>query len=161
MNKIPYYSYKPKPKMPSFLKKMTFVILTAILFNPLCPSFAKWVFLSYDNVGNAYFYEDSKTVNDPENEQVSTWQLISYTETLVAPNGEATQSVIQDVSYFCKVGYESYKQYYIGYYSGSEGSGVSVDQVDTSNSNWERVIPDTMSYVLFKFFCNPPAFQAS
>jgi hypothetical protein len=64
--------------------------------------------------------------------------------------------VIQDVSYYCRVGYESYKQFYIGYYSGPEGSGVSVDQADTSNSNWERVIPDTMSYVLYKFFCKPP-----
>lgn len=143
--------------MPSFFKKMTLGILTAILLNPVNPSFAKWVFLSYDNVGNAYYYENSKTVNDPENEQVSTWQLISYNETLIAPNGEATQSVIQDVSYLCKVGYESYKQYYIGYYSGPGGSGVSVDQADTSTSSWERVIPDTMSYVLYKFFCKPPS----
>jgi hypothetical protein len=143
--------------MPSFFKKMTLGVLTAILLNPVNPSFAKWVFLSYDNVGNAYYYENSKTVNDPENEQVSTWQLISYNETLIAPNGEATQSVIQDVSYLCKVGYESYKQYYIGYYSGPGGSGVSVDQVDTSTSSWERVIPDTMSYVLYKFFCKPPS----
>lgn len=143
--------------MPSFFKKMTLGILTAILLNPVNPSFAKWVFLSYDNVGNAYYYENSKTVNDPENEQVSTWQLISYSETLIAPNGEATQSVIQDVSYLCKVGYESYKQYYIGYYSGPGGSGVSVDQADTSTSSWERVIPDTMSYVLYKFFCKPPS----
>lgn len=143
--------------MPSFFKKMTLGILTAILLNPVNPCFAKWVFLSYDNVGNAYYYENSKTVNDPENEQVSTWQLISYNETLIAPNGEATQSVIQDVSYLCKVGYESYKQYYIGYYSGPGGSGVSVDQADTSTSSWERVIPDTMSYVLYKFFCKPPS----
>jgi hypothetical protein len=143
--------------MPSFFKKMTLGVLTAILLNPVNSSFAKWVFLSYDNVGNAYYYENSKTVNDPENEQVSTWQLISYNETLIAPNGEATQSVIQDVSYLCKVGYESYKQYYIGYYSGPGGSGVSVDQVDTSTSSWERVIPDTMSYVLYKFFCKPPS----
>jgi hypothetical protein len=114
------------------------------------------VFLSNDNVGNSYYYEDSKTVNDPDNEQVSTWQLISYNESLSAPNGESTQSVIQDVSYLCRVGYESYKQFYIGYYSGPNGSGVSVDQADTSGSSWERVIPDTMSYVLYKFFCKPP-----
>jgi hypothetical protein len=142
--------------MPSFLKKMTPIALTAILLNPVSPSYANWVFVSNDNIGNAYYYDDSKTVNDPKNEVVSTWQLISYTEALSAPNGEATQSVIQDVSYFCKVGYESYKLYYIGYYSGPEGSGVSVDQADTSSSNWERVVPDTMSYVLYKLFCKPP-----
>ncbi|WP_173955377.1 surface-adhesin E family protein [Polynucleobacter tropicus] len=135
---------------------MILVGVTAILLNPVTPSYAKWVFLSNDNVGNAYYYDDSKTVNDPGNEQVSTWQLISYAETLTAPNGEPTQSVIQDISYYCRVGYESYKQYYIGYYSGPEGAGVSVDQADTSSSNWERVIPDTMSYVLYKFFCKPP-----
>ncbi|MEN9379414.1 MAG: hypothetical protein RJB15_1092 [Pseudomonadota bacterium] len=143
-------------KILPFFKNLTLTGITAILLNPVTPSHAKWVFLSNDNVGNAYYYDDSKTVNDPGNEQVSTWQLISYTETLTAPNGEPTQSVIQDVSYYCRVGYESYKQFYIGYYSGPEGSGVSVDQADTSNSNWERVIPDTMSYVLYKFFCKPP-----
>ena len=143
-------------KILPFFKNLTLIGITAFLLNPVTPSHAKWVFLSNDNVGNAYYYDDSKTVNDPGNEQVSTWQLISYTETLTAPNGEPTQSVIQDVSYYCRVGYESYKQFYIGYYSGPEGSGVSVDQVDTSNSNWERVIPDTMSYVLYKFFCKPP-----
>lgn len=142
--------------MAPLFKKRTLMVFTAFLLSPVNPSFAKWVFLSNDNVGNAYYYEDSKTVNDPENDLVSTWQLISYTESLSAPNGEATLSVIQDVSYFCKVGYESYKQFYIGYYSGPGGSGVSVDQTDTSNSNWERVIPDTMSYVLYKFFCKPP-----
>ena len=139
-----------------FRSNLTLIGITAFLLNPVTPSHAKWVFLSNDNVGNAYYYDDSKTVNDPGNEQVSTWQLISYTETLTAPNGEPTQSVIQDVSYYCRVGYESYKQFYIGYYSGPEGSGVSVDQADTSGSNWERVIPDTMSYVLYKFFCKPP-----
>lgn len=143
-------------KILPFFKNLTLIGITAILLNPVTPSHAKWVFLSNDNVGNAYYYDDSKTVNDPGNEQVSTWQLISYTETLTAPNGEPTQSVIQDVSYYCRVGYESYKQFYIGYYSGPEGSGVSVDQADTSGSNWERVIPDTMSYVLYKFFCKPP-----
>ena len=143
-------------KILPFFKNLTLTGITAILLNPVTPSHAKWVFLSNDNVGNAYYYDDSKTVNDPGNEQVSTWQLISYTETLTAPNGEPTQSVIQDVSYYCRVGYESYKQFYIGYYSGPEGSGVSVDQADTSGSNWERVIPDTMSYVLYKFFCKPP-----
>jgi hypothetical protein len=143
-------------KISLTLKNLILLGLTAVLLNPLNPTYAKWVFLSNDNVGNAYYYEDSKTVNDPENEQVSTWQLISYTETLSAPNGEPTQSVIQDISYYCRVGYESYKQFYIGYYSGPGGSGVSVDQADTSSSNWERVIPDTMSYVLFKFFCKPP-----
>ena len=143
-------------KILPFFKNLTLTGVTAILLNPVTPSHAKWVFLSNDNVGNAYYYDDSKTVNDPGNEQVSTWQLISYTETLTAPNGEPTQSVIQDVSYYCRVGYESYKQFYIGYYSGPEGSGVSVDQADTSGSNWERVIPDTMSYVLYKFFCKPP-----
>ncbi|WP_353428231.1 hypothetical protein NHB34_03335 [Polynucleobacter sp. MWH-UH19D] len=143
-------------KILPFFKNLTLIGITAFLLNPVTPSHAKWVFLSNDNVGNTYYYDDSKTVNDPGNEQVSTWQLISYTETLTAPNGEPTQSVIQDVSYYCRVGYESYKQFYIGYYSGPQGSGVSVDQVDTSNSNWERVIPDTMSYVLYKFFCKPP-----
>lgn len=143
-------------KILPFFKNLTLIGITAILLNPVTPSHAKWVFLSNDNVGNAYYYDDSKTVNDPGNEQVSTWQLISYTETLTAPNGEPTQSVIQDVSYYCRVGYESYKQFYIGYYSGPEGSGVSVDQADTSGSNWERVIPDTMSYVLYKFFCKLP-----
>jgi hypothetical protein len=143
-------------KILPFFKNLTLIGITAFLLCPVTPSHAKWVFLSNDNVGNAYYYDDSKTVNDPGNEQVSTWQLISYTETLTAPNGEPTQSVIQDVSYYCRVGYESYKQFYIGYYSGPEGSGVSVDQADTSNSNWERVIPDTMSYVLYKFFCKPP-----
>ena len=143
-------------KIRSFFKNFSFLFITAILLNPVNPSYARWVFLSNDNVGNSYYYEDSKTVNDPDNEQVSTWQLISYNESLSAPNGEPTQSVIQDVSYLCKVGYESYKQFYIGYYSGPNGSGVSVDQADTSGSSWERVIPDTMSYVLYKFFCKPP-----
>jgi len=143
-------------KIPPFFKILREVGLTAILLNLANPCYASWVFLSNDNVGNAYYYEDSKTVNNTENQQVSTWQLISYTETLTAPNGEPTQSVIQDVSYLCKVGYESYKQFYIGYYSEPGGSGVSVDQVDTSESNWERVIPDTISYVLYQFFCKPP-----
>jgi hypothetical protein len=144
------------PKIPLFFKILSLVGVTAILLSPVNPCYARWVFLSNDNVGNAYYYEDSKTVNDTENQQVSTWQLISYTEALSAPNGEPTQSVIQDVSYLCKVGYESYKQFYIGYYSGPGGSGVSVDQADTSGSSWERVIPDTMSYVLYQFFCKPP-----
>jgi hypothetical protein len=137
-------------------KKLALSVLTAFFLNPFISAHAKWVFLSNDNVGNVYYYEDSKTVRDPANEEVSTWLLISYTETLTAPNGRPTQSVIQDLSYYCRVGYESYKQFYIGYYSGQVGSGVSVDQADTSNSNWERVIPDTMSYVIYKFFCKPP-----
>lgn len=144
-----------RTKIPTFFKNLTLIGLTAILFQPISPSHAKWVFVSNDNVGNAYYYDDSKTVKDPRNDLVSTWQLISYTEAMAAPNGETTQSVIQDMSYFCKTGYESYKQYYIGYYSGPEGSGVSVDQADTSNSNWERVVPDTMSYVFYRLFCKP------
>lgn len=143
-------------KMPPFLKKVVQISLSAILLNPVNPSHAKWVLLSTDNVGNSYYYEDSKTVYEPKNDLVSTWQLISYTETLSAPNGEQTQSVIQDMSYFCKIGFESYKQFYIGYYSGPDGSGVNVDQADTSGSNWDRVIPDNMSYFLYRFFCKPP-----
>ena len=157
MHKLPIKDVSAiRQKVPTFFKKISLMVLTAFLLNPSSPSFAKWVFLSNDNVGNSYYYEDSKTVYDSENELVSTWQLISYTETLTAPNGVATQSVIQDISYLCKVGYESYKEFYIGYYLGPQGSGVSVDQADTANSSWERVVPDTMSYVLYKFFCKPP-----
>ena len=142
----------------SFALKRCFTLgLTVFLISPFNPVFAGWVFISNDNVGNAYYYEDSKTVRDNTNNEVSTWQMITYPEALTAPNGAPTQSVIQDISYFCRAGYESYKQFYIGYYSGPGGSGVSVEQIDTSGSAWERVIPDTMSYVLYAFFCKTPA----
>jgi hypothetical protein len=140
--------------MSAILKKSLYLFVTAFLINPLNPAWARWVFISNDNVGNAYYYEDSKTVRNSATSEVSTWQLISYSEALTAPNGSPTQSIVQDISYFCKVGYESYKQFYIGYYSGPGGSGVSVEQLDTSDSPWDRVIPDTMSYVLYQFFCN-------
>ena len=143
--------------MPEILRKSVFICLTVFLINPLNPTWAKWVFISNDNVGNSYYYEDTKTVRDSASSEVSTWQLISYNEALTAPNGALTQSVIQDISYFCKTGYESYKQFYIGYYSGTGGSGVSVEQLDTSGSQWDRVIPDTMSYLLYQFFCVPPS----
>ena len=143
--------------MLATLKRFVVLGLTVFLISPFNPALAGWVFISNDNVGNAYYYEDSKTVRDNSNSEVSTWQLISYSEALTAPNGAPTQSVIQDISYFCRAGYESYKQFYIGYYSGPGGSGVSVEQVDTSGSAWERVIPDTMSYVLYEFFCKTPA----
>jgi len=143
--------------MSAILKKSLFLCVTAFLLNPLNHAWARWVFISNDNVGNAYYYEDSKTVRNSATSEVSTWQLISYSEALTAPNGSPTQSIIQDISYFCKAGYESYKQFYIGYYSGPGGSGVSVEQLDTSDSPWDRVIPDTMSYVLYQFFCNPPS----
>ena len=139
--------------MLATLKRFFTLGLTVFLISLFNPALAGWVFISNDNVGNAYYYEDSKTVRDDANSEVSTWQLISYSEALTAPNGAPTQSVIQDISYFCRAGYESYKQFYIGYYSGPGGSGVSVEQVDTSGSAWERVIPDTMSYVLYAFFC--------
>jgi hypothetical protein len=143
--------------MSAILKKSLFLCVTAFLLNPLNHAWARWVFISNDNVGNAYYYEDSKTVRNSATSEVSTWQLISYSEALTAPNGSPTQSIVQDISYFCKAGYESYKQFYIGYYSGPGGSGVSVEQLDTSDSPWDRVIPDTMSYVLYQFFCNPPS----
>jgi hypothetical protein len=143
--------------MSVILKKSLFLCLTAFLLNPLNHAWAGWVFISNDNVGNAYYYDDSKTVRNSSTGEVSTWQLISYGEALTAPNGSPTQSIVQDISYFCKAGYESYKQFYIGYYSGSDGSGVSVEQLDTSGSPWERVIPDTMSYVLYQFFCKSPS----
>ena len=143
--------------MSIVLKKSLLLCVTAFLLNPLNHAWARWVFISNDNVGNAYYYDDSKTVRNSATSEVSTWQLISYSETLAAPNGSPTQSIVQDVSYFCKTGYESYKQFYIGYYSGPGGSGVSVEQLDTSDSPWDRVIPDTMSYVLYQFFCNPPS----
>jgi hypothetical protein len=141
--------------MPSTLKNSIILGLTVFLISPFNQALAGWVFISNDNLGNAYYYEDSKTVRDNANSEVSTWQMISYAEALSAPNGASTQSIIQDISYFCRAGYESYKQFYIGYYSGPGGSGVSVEQVDTSGSAWERVIPDTMSYVLYAFFCKP------
>jgi hypothetical protein len=142
--------------MPSTLKNSIILGLTVFLISPFNQALAGWVFISNDNLGNAYYYEDSKTVRDNANSEVSTWQMISYAEALSAPNGASTQSIVQDISYFCRAGYESYKQFYIGYYSGPGGSGVSVEQVDTSGSAWERVIPDTMSYVLYAFFCKPP-----
>ena len=145
--------------MPATLKRSLALGLTVFLIGPFNAALAGWVFISNDNLGNAYYYEDSKTVRDNANNEVSTWQMISYAEALSAPNGAPTQSVIQDISYFCRVGYESYKQFYIGYYSGPGGSGVSVEQLDTSGSAWERVIPDTMSYVLYEFFCKPPTPQ--
>lgn len=145
--------------MPSTLKNSIILGLTVFLISPFNQALAGWVFISNDNLGNAYYYEDSKTVRDNANSEVSTWQMISYAEALSAPNGASTQSIIQDISYFCRAGYESYKQFYIGYYSGPGGSGVSVEQVDTSGSAWERVIPDTMSYVLYAFFCKPPTPQ--
>ena len=145
--------------MPSTLKNSIILGLTVFLISPFNQALAGWVFISNDNLGNAYYYEDSKTVRDNANSEVSTWQMISYAEALSAPNGASTQSSIQDISYFCRAGYESYKQFYIGYYSGPGGSGVSVEQVDTSGSAWERVIPDTMSYVLYAFFCKPPTPQ--
>jgi len=143
--------------MSATLKRSIATGLTVFLISPFNSALAGWVFISNDNVGNAYYYEDSKTVRDSASGEVSTWQMISYSEALTAPNGAPTQSVIQDISYFCRAGYESYKQFYIGYYSGPGGSGVSVEQLDTSGSAWERVIPDTMSYVLYEFFCKPPA----
>jgi hypothetical protein len=143
--------------MSVILKKSLYLFLTAFLLNPLNQAWARWVFISNDNVGNAYYYDDSKTVRNSDNSEVSTWQLISYSEALTAPNGSPTQSIVQDISYFCKAGYESYKQFYIGYYSGSGGTGVSVEQLDTSGSTWERVIPDTMSYLLYQFFCKSPS----
>jgi hypothetical protein len=139
--------------MSATFKSCFFYCLTVFLINPLNQAQAKWVFIPNDNVGNAYYYDDSKTVKNTATNEVSTWQLISYSEALTAPNGAPTQSIIQDISYFCVTGYESYKQFYIGYYSGSGGSGVSVDQLNTADSAWDRVIPDTMSYVLFQFFC--------
>ena len=143
--------------MPATLKRSLALGLTVFMIGPFNAALAGWVFISNDNLGNAYYYEDSKTVRDNANNEVSTWQMISYAEALSAPNGAPTQSVIQDISYFCRAGYESYKQFYIGYYSGPGGSGVSIEQVDTSGSAWERVIPDTMSYVLYAFFCKTPA----
>jgi len=143
--------------MSAILKKSLLFCVTAFLLNPLNHAWARWVFISKDNVGNAYYYDDSKTVRNSSTSEVSTWQLISYSEALTAPNGSSTQSIVQDISYFCKAGYESYKQFYIGYYSGPGGSGVSVEQLDTSGSPWERVIPDTMSYVLYQFFCKSPS----
>jgi hypothetical protein len=142
--------------MSATLKRSFVIGLTVFLISPFNSALAGWVFISNDNLGNAYYYEDTKTVRDNTNSEVSTWQMISYAEALSAPNGAPTQSVIQDISYFCRAGYESYKQFYIGYYSGPGGSGVSVEHLDTSGSAWERVIPDTMSYVLYAFFCKPP-----
>ena len=79
--------------------------------------------------------------------------MISYTDGMRAPNGQIIYSVLQDMSYFCRPGYESYKQFYIGYYSGIDGGGIAIENNDTSDSNWERVIPDKMSELLFNFFC--------
>ena len=109
--------------MSATFKRSIATGLTVFLISPFNPALAGWVFISNDNVGNAYYYEDSKTVRDSANNEVSTWQLISYSEALTAPNGAPTQTVIQDISYFCRAGYESYKQFYIGYYSGPGGSG--------------------------------------
>jgi len=67
----------------------------------LQPVHAKWVFISKDNLGNSYFYEDTKVVKDPSAEEVSTWQMISYVDRMNAPNGESIYSVLQDISYFC------------------------------------------------------------
>jgi hypothetical protein len=146
-----------RPKIyPLFMIKMwTLMVLTAFLLNPLNASYAGWSFVSSDALGNNYYYDDSKTVRETQSEQVSTWLLTSYSQALSGPNGEPTLSVIQDISYFCRAGYESYKQFYIGYYAGSEGSGTSLGAENTPNSPWERVIPDTMSDVLFQFFCRP------
>lgn len=130
-----------------------FFLLSILSLLAAQPAFAKWVFISKDGQGNSYFYEDTKVVKDPASELVSSWQMISYVEQMTAPNGQAVYSVLQDISYFCRPGYESYKQFYIGYYSGIDGGGVPVESEDTRNSNWERVIPDTMSELLFDFFC--------
>ena len=107
--------------MPSTLKYSIILGLTVFLISPFNQALAGWVFISNDNLGNAYYYEDSKTVRDNANSEVSTWQMISYAEALSAPNGASTQSIVQDISYFCRAGYESYKQFYIGYYSGPGG----------------------------------------
>lgn len=136
-------------------KKWIALGLTVVLLNPLNASYAGWIFISPDNLGNNYYYDDSRTVREVQSEQVSTWLLTSYSQALSGPNGEPTLSVIQDLSYFCRAGYESYKQFYIGYYAGSGGSGTSLGAENTPNSPWERVIPDTMSDVLFQFFCKP------
>lgn len=141
--------------MPAVYKKIILVFLTAFALNPLHNSFAKWVFISDDNIGNQYYYEDTKTVKDLISEEISAWLLISYAETMQAPDGQSILSVIQDVSYSCRIGYESYKQFYIGYYTGPKGSGISLEQINTTNSAWQRVIPDTMSYLIFEFFCHP------
>jgi hypothetical protein len=145
------------PKIyPLFMTKKWIALgLTAFLLNPLNGSYAGWIFISPDNLGNNYYYDDSKTIREAQSEQVSTWLLTSYSQALSGPNGEPTLSVIQDLSYFCRTGYESYKQFYIGYYSGPEGSGTSLGSENTPNSPWERVIPETMSDVLFQFFCKP------
>jgi hypothetical protein len=141
---------------PLFMTKKWIALgLTVVLLNPLNASYAGWIFISPDNLGNNYYYDDSRTVREVQSEQVSTWLLTSYSQALSGPNGEPTLSVIQDLSYFCRAGYESYKQFYIGYYAGSGGSGTSLGAENTPNSPWERVIPDTMSDVLFQFFCKP------
>ena len=77
--------------MSATLKKSLAIGLTVFLISPFNPALAGWVFISNDNVGNAYYYEDSKTVRDNANSEVSTWQMISYAEALSAPNGAPTQ----------------------------------------------------------------------
>jgi hypothetical protein len=52
--------------------------------------------------------------------------MISYVDRMNAPNGESIYSVLQDTSYFCRPGYESFKKFYISYYSGIDGGGVAV-----------------------------------
>jgi hypothetical protein len=83
------------------------VLLSLLFFLLVQPAYAKWVLISKDGQGNSYFYEDTKVVLNPGAEQVSAWQMISYEERMSAPNGESIYSVIQDISYFCRPGYES------------------------------------------------------
>ena len=90
-----------------------FFLLSILLLLAAQPAFAKWVFISKDGQGNSYFYEDTKVVKDPASDLVSSWQMISYVEQMTAPNGQAVYSVLQDISYFCRPGYESYKQFYL------------------------------------------------
>ncbi len=101
-------------------------LLGLLFFVLLQPAHAKWVFISKDGLGNSYLYEDTKVVKDLSAEEVSTWQMISYVDRMNAPNGESIYSVLQDTSYFCRPSYESFKKFYIGYYSGIDGGGVAV-----------------------------------
>ena len=92
---------------------MNKALLGLLFFVLLQPAHANWVFISKDGLGNSYFYEDTKVVKDPSAEEVSTWQMISYVDRMNAPNGESIYSVLQDIPYFCRPGYESLKQFYI------------------------------------------------
>jgi surface-adhesin protein E len=120
------------------------LFLLALMLLSGGPAYGEWVRIATDDQGMTA-YVDLDTIQR-EGDRVEMWALVD----IETAKGDSFLSRKKQVEYDCAA--ERHRLLAGSWYSGHMGKGI-VDAIDSRESKWNRVEPDSIPQILWKVAC--------